>query len=158
MLSHFSSVQLFATPWTVACKSPLSVEFSSKNTGVHCHFLLQGIFPTQGLNLGLLNYRQILYDLGHQGSLWLMPVAVTLERCGVTVCCRECFCGRRISIRTEVLPGKTNTNPLCLEFEQSACPLLQIYPDFPFCKYLLISTKEKKKKSNINWTSNEKRQ
>ena len=25
-----------------------------KNTGVGCHFLLQGIFPTQGLNLGLL--------------------------------------------------------------------------------------------------------
>lgn len=45
--------------------------------------------------------------------------------------------------------GKTNTNPLCLEFEQSACPLLQIYPDFPFCKYLLISTKEKKKKNQI---------
>ena len=26
-----------------------------KNTGVGCHFLLQGIFPTQGLNLGLLH-------------------------------------------------------------------------------------------------------
>ena len=33
----------------------------SKNTGVGCHSLLQGIFPTQGLNLGLLHYRQILY-------------------------------------------------------------------------------------------------
>ena len=28
-----------------------------KNTGVGCHALLQGIFPTQGLNLGLLHYR-----------------------------------------------------------------------------------------------------
>ena len=28
-----------------------------KNTGVGCHALLQGIFPTQGLNPGLLNYR-----------------------------------------------------------------------------------------------------
>ena len=27
--------------------------FPSKSTGVGCHFLLQGIFPTQGLNLGL---------------------------------------------------------------------------------------------------------
>ena len=26
-------------------------DFQGKNTGVHCHFLLQGIFPTQGLNL-----------------------------------------------------------------------------------------------------------
>ena len=39
-----------------------------KNTGVGCHALLQGIFPTQGLNLGLLNCRQILYCLSHQGS------------------------------------------------------------------------------------------
>ena len=39
-----------------------------KNIGVSCHFLLQGIFLTQGLNLGLLNCRQILYCLSHQGS------------------------------------------------------------------------------------------
>jgi len=31
-----------------------------KNIGVSRHSLLQGIFPTQGLNPGLLNYRQIL--------------------------------------------------------------------------------------------------
>ena len=31
-----------------------------KNTGVGCHSLLQGIFPTQGRNLGLLHCRQIL--------------------------------------------------------------------------------------------------
>ena len=33
-----------------------------------CHSLLQGIFPTQGLNLGLLHCRQILYCLSHLGS------------------------------------------------------------------------------------------
>ena len=32
-----------------------------KNTGVGCHSLLQGIFPTQGLNLDLLHYRRVLY-------------------------------------------------------------------------------------------------
>ena len=32
-----------------------------------CHSLLQGIFPTEGLNLGLLHCRQILYHLSHQG-------------------------------------------------------------------------------------------
>ena len=31
------------------------------NTGVGCHFLLQGIFPTQGSNLGLCTSRRILY-------------------------------------------------------------------------------------------------
>ena len=39
-----------------------------KNTGMGCHSLLQGIFPTQGLNPGLLHYRQILCHLNHQGS------------------------------------------------------------------------------------------
>ena len=33
-----------------------------------CHFLLQRIFPTQGLNPGLLHCRQTLYHLSHQGS------------------------------------------------------------------------------------------
>ena len=32
-----------------------------KNTGVGCHFLLKGIFPTQGMNPHLLHYRRILY-------------------------------------------------------------------------------------------------
>ena len=35
--------------------------FPSKNTRVDCHFLLQGIFLTQGLNLCLLHFWQILY-------------------------------------------------------------------------------------------------
>ena len=33
-----------------------------KNTGVDCHALLQGIFPTQELNRGLLHCRRILYQ------------------------------------------------------------------------------------------------
>ena len=39
-----------------------------KNTGVGCHTLLQGTFPTQGSNPGLPHCRQILYCLSHQGS------------------------------------------------------------------------------------------
>ena len=39
-----------------------------KNTGVGCHALLQGIFPTQGSNPCLLYCRWILYHLSHQGS------------------------------------------------------------------------------------------
>ena len=35
-------------------------DFSGKSTGVGCHFLLQGILPTQGLNLGLPHCRQTL--------------------------------------------------------------------------------------------------
>ena len=43
-------------------------DFPGKNPEVGCHTLLQGIFPTQGSNLGLLHYRQVLYRLSHQGS------------------------------------------------------------------------------------------
>ena len=39
-----------------------------QNTGVGSLSLLQGIFPTQGLNSGLLHYRQILYQLSYEGS------------------------------------------------------------------------------------------
>ena len=35
---------------------------------MHCRFPVQGILPTQGLNLSLLHCRQILYGLHHQGS------------------------------------------------------------------------------------------
>ena len=37
-------------------------------TGVGCHALLQGIFPIQGSNPGLLPCRQILYHQSHQGT------------------------------------------------------------------------------------------
>ena len=39
-----------------------------KKTAVGSHVLLQGVFPTQGLNPGLLYCRQILHCLSHQGS------------------------------------------------------------------------------------------
>ena len=61
-LSH---VQLFVTPWTIACQTPLSIAL---NTGVGCHLFFQGIFPTQGSNLGLLHFGQIPYHLSQQGS------------------------------------------------------------------------------------------
>ena len=64
LLSH---VQLFVIPWTVAYHIPLSMDFLGKNTGVCCHFLLQEIFPMQGLNPGLPHSRQTLYHLSHQG-------------------------------------------------------------------------------------------
>ena len=39
-----------------------------QNTRVGSHFLLQGIFPTQALNPGLLHCRLTLYKLSHKGS------------------------------------------------------------------------------------------
>ena len=50
VLCHVSCVHLFATPWIIAHQTPLSWNFPAKNTGVGYHFLLQGIFLTQGSN------------------------------------------------------------------------------------------------------------
>ena len=48
------SVQLFATPCTVTLKTLLCPwAYPRKNTGMSCHFLLQGTFPTRGSNLCL---------------------------------------------------------------------------------------------------------
>ena len=44
------------------------MEFSRPEYEMGSLSLLQGIFPTQGLNPGLPYYRQILYQLSHQGS------------------------------------------------------------------------------------------
>ena len=66
VLSHFSRVQLFSTPWT----SPRFLcpwDSPGKNTGVGCHTLIQGIFLTQGWN------PRLLYLLHWQAELPLAP-------------------------------------------------------------------------------------
>ena len=73
MLSHFSRAQFFVTSWSVARQALLSMGFPGKNTGVGCHFLLQEIFPTQGLNPGLPHCRQTLYHLSHLTITSFLP-------------------------------------------------------------------------------------
>ena len=76
----------------------------SKNTGMGCHFLLQGIFPTQELNLGLLHCRQILYHLSHQGNPEL-PYGPAIPLLGIN-------------------PGKTKTliqKDVCIPMFAAAC-------------------------------------
>ena len=68
-----------------------------KNTGVGCHFLLQGIFLTQGSNLGLMHCRWILYRLSHlesphteeqvQKASWYDLVCVS--HCPPSICISE---------------------------------------------------------------------
>ena len=43
-------------------------DFPGKNTGADCHFLLQGSFPTQGLNLGVLHRQADSLTLSPQGN------------------------------------------------------------------------------------------
>ena len=103
IVQSLSHVWLFATSWTATRQASLSFTISqsllklisiesvmlcnpmdcsppgcpwnspAKNTGVGCHSLLNGIFPTQWLSPGHPHCRQILYHLSYQGSLILWP-------------------------------------------------------------------------------------
>ena len=57
------------TQWTVALQVLCPWDLPSKITGVDCHFLLQAIFPTQGLNWHLLHWQADSLLLSHQGTL-----------------------------------------------------------------------------------------
>ena len=72
-MPHHSYMSDSVTPWTVwgvhgLPGSSVPGDFQDKNIRVGCHALLQGIFPTQGLNPDLLHYRKILHHLSHLGS------------------------------------------------------------------------------------------
>ena len=71
---HLLQSTRFLCPW----------DFPGKDTGVGCHLLLQGIFPTQRLNPGLLHCRQILYQPSYKGitHCWLpLHLACYLSSC-----------------------------------------------------------------------------
>ena len=84
----------FVTPWTVANQASLTTGFPRQNTGVSCHFLLQGIFPTQGLNPSVLLARfftaeQIFakkYTLKHAYNFhWWICMGISINRCVVCI-------------------------------------------------------------------------
>ena len=67
-LSH---VRLLGIPWTVSTRLLGPWNFPGKNTGMGCHFLFQGIFPTRGPNLCLLyllHWQMDSLPLHHLGS------------------------------------------------------------------------------------------
>ena len=61
LFSHSVVSNSFATPWIVTHQAPRSMGFPSQEDWMGCYFLLQGIFPTWGLNPSLLLGREILY-------------------------------------------------------------------------------------------------
>ena len=69
-----SSVRLLQSHGLQVLQAPLSMNFPGKNTGMGCHFLLQGIFPTQRSNPHLQHCRQspklqaCSLLLNHQGT------------------------------------------------------------------------------------------
>ena len=77
----------FMTAETVTHQSPLSWDFLGKNTGVGCHFLLQGSFPTQGLNPSLLHWQAGFLPLSCQRSpQWSIQFSTVQSLSRPTLC------------------------------------------------------------------------
>ena len=59
--------------------SPSGFSVHGENPGLGCHAFLQGIFPTQGSNSGLLHCRWICYHLSHRSSLSMLLICMFKE-------------------------------------------------------------------------------
>ena len=136
------STACFCYPWllvTQSCPTLLPHELQptallgpqdspGKNTGVRCHSLLQGIFPTQGSNPGLPHCRQILYQLSHKTLLGILSsytkkieiltlirtffqyILPRLEKCGMESCAQHTDSERRektVYLYKETLEGNS---------------------------------------------------
>ena len=83
-------VRLFVSPWSEPSRLFCPWDFPGKNTGVGCHFLLQGIFLTQRSNSHLLclrHWQMNSLPLSHQGfpyisSLEYNPNPVSMMAAG----------------------------------------------------------------------------
>ena len=80
-----------------------------------CHFLLQGIFPTQGSNSGLLHCRQTLYRLSLQGSLYFAPIPCTLKSISSEFCFYNCKKKQKQQPHSSYEIGHPVTPPLVLQ-------------------------------------------
>ena len=80
-VKSLSPVRLFATPWTIAYQGYNPWDFLGKNTEVGCHFLLQGTFPTQRMNSGLLHCKQTLLPSEPPGKWYSEELVVWLTWC-----------------------------------------------------------------------------
>ena len=112
-------------------------DFPGRNTGVGCHFLLQGIFPTQGLNLSLLcflHWQVHSLPLAPPGKPLITqscPTLCDLMDCSATrLLCQWNFPGKNTGVGCQALflgifPTQgSNLSLLCfLHWQASSLPL-----------------------------------
>ena len=132
------------TPWTVAHQAPLSMEYSRQGYWRGCHSLLQEIFPTQGLNPGLLYCRQILSWLSHHGSPVYKYGVIKIE--GINIITKNASCLRCILVKFLlniifqfllevywILPSELGKNMRRLLYMRSTAYLQNLVWDWKLC-------------------------
>ena len=144
----------FATPWNRVPPGFSVHRISQARTpGVGCHFLLQGIFPTQGLNLHLLRCRRILY-------CWTTREATEM----ILQTKRRCSCKAHHNIRALEMTWKTMYdtvwywNPVFIVTKQSGSFCCwasgQVTPKYATMAHWLFELKLLKWKSSRSVVSN----
>ena len=78
--------------------------FASKNTGAGCHFLLQGIFPTQESNPHLLHWQADSLPLSHLGSPGVLSANIQTNKNMAPVSAEE-NCSNVMDAKTQVCLG-----------------------------------------------------
>uniref|UniRef100_F1MDI9 GB1/RHD3-type G domain-containing protein n=1 Tax=Bos taurus TaxID=9913 RepID=F1MDI9_BOVIN len=122
-----------------------------KNTGVGCHFPLQEIFLTQGLNSGLLHCKQMFYRLSHEESS-LADKGPQIQNLNLPrECIRKFFPKRKCFVFDR--PASNKKQLLHLE----EMPDNQLDEDFQkqskdFCSYIYTHAKTKTLKEGITVT------
>ena len=86
MLSRKVISNSLATTWSLAHGLLHPWDFSGKNTGVGCHFLLQGIFPTQVSNSRLLHWKEDSLPLSHLRQFISISVQFSSVQSCPTLC------------------------------------------------------------------------
>ena len=114
----------FVTLWTVARQSPLSMGCPSKNMGVGCHFLLQGIFPAQRSNPCLLHWQADSLPLSRLGSpLWIIQQYSPWAVCSHYVPSTYLSCHWKLMPPLVSLLSSQRTMHVCSWTALSSCPL-----------------------------------
>ena len=131
---------------TVASQAPLCPwDFPGKNTRVGCHFLLQGIFPIQGLNPSPLHWQMDSLLLSHQGSpkrsvngQQILDEPLSGKKGGRGRSGAQLSTGSPLPYPASLLPGPLSSFLLSLRREMRAhhCPLglalRFVHPDLSF--------------------------
>ena len=127
------------TPWTVVAQAPLW-DFPGKDTGVGCHYLLQGTFPTQVLNPPSLAVscigKQVLYHWATTEALlalWKCAIVLPLVKLSFPFLYNGIVINSRASKRFyKILFVKYSATYICMKCIQNWMTTLLTYESHRF--------------------------